>query len=179
MLEYPYTYFMSKFSMEQPASKDELKRRKITKLKNTSIAVFNKTYLKTKEEGIPVKINKAQFLAGLISKEGCSKQEANILIAELIREKIISIKKKERDIELQEFVEAIVYYPPQEIIEGKKDKPAELSEAELNDILHAKPIPSFSDILICKNCNCMTHDKKDFPNICAKCGKDRKGEIVK
>jgi aspartate carbamoyltransferase regulatory subunit len=117
-------------------------------------------------------VDKILFISGLRGKTGYSRQEVNLALTELIREKIITIEKENK-------IEIISYYTPQEIIEGKKDKPAELSEAELDDILHAKPIPSFPDILICKNCNCMTHDKKDFPNICAKCGKDRKGEITK
>ena len=29
-------------------------------------------------------------------------------------------------------------------------------------------------IILCKNCNCMTHNKKGYIYICGKCGKDRR-----
>jgi hypothetical protein len=169
---------MSKNSMQQKIPKEEERKIKISKLINLSKATFNKTYLKTKDEGIPVKINKEQFIAGLIVTEGISKQMVNILMTDLIREKIISIEKT-RDINSQKYVDAIIYYPPQEIIDGKKEKIVGLSEAEINEILSRKPIQSFPNITICKSCNCLTHNKKGQEGICAKCGKSRKGEIIK
>ena len=30
------------------------------------------------------------------------------------------------------------------------------------------------EILLCKNCGCMTHTKKGYIYICGKCGKDRR-----